>query len=302
MRVRFVLKEVIQGLGRNLTMTLALVLTVAVSLGLFGVGMMVRAQVNTMKDFWYDKVQVSVFLCGETSPSSSCPDGPVTQVQKDQIAGQLDSMRPLVEEVYYESSQDAYDRFKEQYKNSPLLENITPSAMPESFRVKLSDPTQFATVATAIQGSAGVEQVRDQRRVLDQFFKILNGLQAMSLVVAIAMLVVSVLLVANTIRVAAYTRRRETGIMKLVGASNFYIQLPFLLEAAIAAAVGAALAVAGLAAIKAFLIDNVLAPQFRFTAFISWSDVGTILAIVVVAGTVLASIAAFITSRRYLKV
>lgn len=302
MRARFVMKEVAQGLGRNLTMTLALILTVAVSLGLFGVGMMVRAQVSTMKDFWYDKVQVSVFLCGETSPASNCPEGPVTQLQKDQIAGQIESMRPLVEQVYFESSQEAYDRFKQQYKNSPLLENITPSAMPESFRVKLSDPTQFATVATALQGSTGVEQVRDQRRVLDQFFKILNGLQALSLAVAAAMLFVSVLLVANTIRVAAYTRRRETGIMKLVGASNFYIQLPFLLEAAIAAMLGAGLAVLGLAGIKAYLIDGILAPQFRFTAFISWGDVGGILLLVVVAGVVLSSIAAFITSRRYLKV
>jgi hypothetical protein len=125
------------------------------------------------------------------------------------------------------------------------VENVTAEALPESFRVKLADPTQYDVVASAFAGRPGIEQVNDQRQILDKFFALLNGLQAVALIIAIVMLVVTVLLIVNTMRVAAFSRRRETGIMRLVGASNFYIQLPFLLEAAVAAALGAGLAVVG---------------------------------------------------------
>ncbi|MEZ5117101.1 MAG: permease-like cell division protein FtsX [Candidatus Nanopelagicales bacterium] len=302
MRARFVLSEVAIGLRRNLTMTLAVVITVAVSLALFGTGLLVRAQVETMKDFWYDKVEVSIFLCGENSDVPSCAGGAVTQAQRDQIEADLESLRPLVQEVYYESQQEAFERFTEQFRNSPIVENVTPEALPESFRVKLSDPTQYDVVASAFSGRPGVEQVNDQRQLLDKFFKLLGGLQAIALFIALTMLVVTVLLVVNTMRVAAFSRRRETGIMRLVGASNFYIQLPFLLEAAIAAAVGALLAIGGLIVVKAVLIDQVLAPAFQFTAFIGWDSIATIAPIVFLTGTILAAGAAFFTLRKYLRV
>ena len=144
--------------------------------------------------------------------------------------------------------------------------------------------------------------VRDQKRLLDNFFTLLNGLQALALGIAAAMLVVTVLLVANTMRVSAFSRRRETGIMKLVGASNYYIRLPFLLEAAIAAAVGGLIACGALVGMKIFLVDRVLAPKFQFTAFVSWSDINRILPIVLGTGVVLAVLAAFFAIRRYLKV
>ena len=116
------------------------------------------------------------------------------------------------------------------------------------------------------------------------------------------MLVVTVLLIVNTMRVAAFSRRRETGIMRLVGASNFYIQLPFLLEAAIAAAVGALIAILGLVLIKSFLIDKFLAPSFQFTAFVGWDTVWIIAPIMFITGVGLAIIAAFFTLRKYLRV
>lgn len=301
MRIRFITREVFEGFSRNLTMTIAVILTVAVSLTLFGTGLLVRSQVNTMKDYWYDKVEVSVFLCGPNSEGKTCATA-VTPVQREQIRSTIDGLGPLVEQVYYESSQDAYDRFREQFKNSPILENVTADALPESYRVKLSDPTQYATVAAAVAQQPGVEQVRDQKKLLDSFFTLLGGLQALALGIAAAMLIVTVLLVSNTMRLSAFSRRRETGIMKLVGASNYYIRLPFLLEAALAAAIGGALAVGALAGIKVFLIDRVLAPTFRFTAFISWDDVNRVLPIVFLTGIVLAAISAFLSIRRFLKV
>ena len=142
MRATFVASEVGTGLRRNLTMTLAVIITVAVSLGLFGASLLVRAQVSTMKDFWYDKVEVSIFLCSKGSDTPSCAGGAVTNAQRDQIEADLESLRPLVEDIYYESKAEAYARFQEQFKNSPIVDNVTENALPESFRVKLSDPTK----------------------------------------------------------------------------------------------------------------------------------------------------------------
>ncbi|MEK9665135.1 MAG: permease-like cell division protein FtsX, partial [Candidatus Nanopelagicales bacterium] len=234
MQTRFVFSEVGNGLRRNLTMTVAVIITVGVSLALFGVSLLVRSQVDTMKDFWYDKVEVSIFLCNDNSETASCAGGKVTDAQKEQIQADLESLKPLVQDIYFETQQEAFDRFIVQYRNSPIIDSVTVEALPESFRVKLSDPTQYDIVASAFEGRPGVEQVNDQRQFLEKFFQLLGGLQAIALVIALAMLVVTVLLIVNTMRVAAFSRRRETGIMRLVGASNFYIQLPFLMEAAIA--------------------------------------------------------------------
>ena len=153
MRATFVAEEVGSGLRRNLTMTLAVIITVAVSLALFGASLLVSSQVSTMKDFWYDKVEVSIFLCGKNSDTPSCAGGAVTQAQRDQINSDLESLRPLVEEIYYESQEEAFARFKEQFANSPIVENVTANALPESFRVKLSDPTQYDVVASAFAGA-----------------------------------------------------------------------------------------------------------------------------------------------------
>lgn len=302
MRAKFVLGEVGTGLRRNLTMTVAVIITVAVSLGLFGGALLVRAQVDQMKDYWYDKVEVSIFLCGKVSDATSCSGGKITKSQKEQIVADLNSLKPVVEQVYFESQAEAFARFQQQFKGSPLADSATEDQMPESFRVKLSDPTKYAVVASAFQGRPGVEDVRDQRQALDRLFKALGGLQALALTIAIAMLVVTVLLIANTMRVAAFSRRRETSIMRLVGASNLYIQLPFLLEAATAAALGAVFAVLSLILVKKFLIDGVLAETFKFTSFVGWDTVWTIAPIVFFTGIVLACVAAFLTLRKYLRV
>lgn len=300
MRIRFISSEVFAGLFRNVTMTIAVILTVAVSLTLFGTGLLVRAQVNTMKDFWYDKVEVSVFLCGANSDPGICAE-PITEGQRSGLQTALETS-PLVEQVYYESSDEAFTRFQEQFANSPILENVTPAALPESFRIKLYDPEDYPIVASELSDAAGVEVVRDQKRLLDNFFTVLNGAQALALGVSAAMLIVTVLLVANTMRVSAFSRRRETGIMKLVGASNYYIRLPFLLEAGIAAAVGGIIASGALIGLKVFLIDRVLSPTFQFTAFIGWADIHRVLPIVLATGISLAVLAAFFAIRRYLKV
>ena len=302
MRIGFIAEEVVVGFRRNLTMTLAVIVTVAASLSLFGAGLLVRAQVSTMKDFWYDKVEVSIYLCSDNSDVPSCNAGVITAEQRKQVRADLEAMRPTVQKVYYESKKQAYERFIKQFKNSAIVQNVSPSALPESFRVKLENPEQYEVIASAFSGRAGIEQVQDQRRLLDKFFKLLNGLQAIALSIAVAMLLVTVLLVVNTMRVAAYSRRREIGIMRLVGASNWYVRLPFIAEAAIAAAIGAAIATGVLVAIKYFGIDQRLAPEYQFTSFIGWDAVWSIVPWVFGVGVGISVLAAAATLRRHLKV
>jgi cell division transport system permease protein len=301
-RASFVLSEIGIGLRRNLTMTVAVVVTVAISLALFGAGLLIREQVSTMKDYWYDKVEVSVYLCGEGSNSANCNGTPVTDDQRAQLQTDLQAT-PLVEKVYYESKQDAYARFKEQFKDSPdLVSNVTPDALPESFRVKLKDPTQFEVVASAFRDRPGVDEVQDQKALLENFFKLLNTLQLFALIIAAVQIFAAVLLISNTIRVAAFSRRRETGIMRLVGASNLYIQLPFLLEGVLAGLVGAAFASGAIVALKAILIDRLLKPNFPITAYVGWDAVIAVLPLLFLTGMALSGLASFFTLRRHLRV
>ena len=302
MRASFVLSEIGIGLRRNLTMTIAGVVTVAISLAIFGAGLLAQRQVSAMKDFWYDKVEVSMYLCGDGSKGPNCNGTAVTQEQRTQLLHDV-STNPLVAKVYYESQQQAFENFKKQFKDSrDLIQNVTPDALPESLRVKLKDPTKYEELATAFQDSPGVEEIQDQKALLDPFFKVLKRLQLVAWVVAAIQILAAILLIANTIRVAAFSRRRETGIMRLVGASNLYIQLPFLLEGILVGLVGAAFAAAGLAALKAVLVDRLLKPMLKFTAFVGWRDVIAVVPWLFLVGVALTGISSFFTLRRHLRV
>ena len=302
MRATVVLTEVGQGLRRNIGLTVAVILTVLVAGLLGGLSIMLHKQVDTMKDYWYDKVEVSIFLCGQQSSAPSCGQQDVTDAQKSGIETELNSS-PLVEKWYYESQQQAYEHFKEQFKSQPdIVNSVQPDSLPQSYRVKLKDPSRYADMASEFQGRPGIEQVQDSRAIFDRIFSILNAFQLTSLVISLIMVLAALLLIANTIRVAAFTRRRETGIMRLVGASNLSIRLPFVLETMISALIGAAFAVFGLFAFKALLIDKKIEPNFRITNYIGWGDVLASGLWVVVIALVIAALASWITLQRYLRI
>jgi cell division transport system permease protein len=300
MHVQYLASEIGTGLRRNLTMTVAVVVTVAISLALFGAGLLIRAQAETMKDFWYDRIEISVFLCNDFDTGATCASGAVSADQRATVLETLQS-NPEVEEVFFESQDDAYALFRDRFDDS-IADNITPEQLQESYRIKLVNPEEFEGVVSSVAGLPGVAQVVDQRALLDRFFRLLNGFQVAALAIAAVQVFAAVLLISNTIRVAAFSRRRETGIMKLVGASSWSIQLPFILEAAIAGLIGGVLASLVLVGFQAFFIEDILVPAFQFTAWVGWSDVWQIVPILLVTGTGIASIASFVTLRRYLKV
>jgi cell division transport system permease protein len=240
-------------------------------------------------------------MCNEYDRGERCADGMVTEEQKADVE-QVLTAHPEVQTVHFESQEQAYEHFKDQFADD-IAESITPDQLQESFRVELRDPERFEGVVSAVAGLPGVHQVQDQRDLLEPFFRVINGLLFGAVAIAVILLVAAILLITNTIRLAAFSRRRETGIMRLVGASNFYIQLPFILETAIAGFFGAVLAGAGVALIKAILIDRVIAPSFLFIdAWVGWSDIFVIVPWLLAAGVLMSAVAAFITLRRYLRV
>ncbi len=300
MRARFLLSEVRIGLRRNLTMTFAVIVTTAISLSLLGIGLLSNSQVNAMKDYWYDKIEVSVYLCGSLSESPSCAGGVVNEEQRLGIKKDLEAL-PVVQSVFYESQSEAYTRFQERFKDSAIAQNVTADQLPESFRVKLQDPTQYAVVVSAFSGRPGVDVVQDQRSILEKFFKLLNVLRNGALLVGLFSVITAGLLISNTLRIAAFNRRRETGVMKLVGASSWSIQLPFLLEGIISALIGWVFATGLLAGLKS-VVDTKVAPLLTFTNFFGWNEVWVASAWLLLAGLGVSTIASLVTLRRYLKV
>ena len=306
MRFQFILSEIKIGLRRNVTMTVSVILVTTVSLLLLGVGVLAQKQVSAMKDYWYDRVQVSVFLCGkDDAKKASCSGGEATQAQRDSILDDLKSpqLSKYVAQVYYESKDEAYKRFKEQFKDSSVVESITPDVLPESYRVRLVDPQKYAAVSDQFRDRPGVSDVQDQNQVLDRLFALLNGLKWCAWFVAGMTLLCSVLLVATTIRLNAFTRRRETGIMRLVGASNLVIQLPFVLESMIAAITGAAIASVILVLFTQFAIQGWLKTTLRFIDnWVSVGDASLVMPWMFLIGILIAGVSSFLSLRRYLKV
>ena len=304
MRLQFIIDEIVIGLRRNLAMAVSVVLVTVVSLFLVGLGFLAQRQVDTMKDYWYQKVQVSIFLCGTVSNSANCSGGAASSAQKDQIKADLASptLAGYVKKVYFESKPEALAHFKSQFKDSELSSNVTVDQMPESYRVQLKNPQKYQVVAQQFTDRPGVESVEDQNQVLDRLFSLLNGLKYAAWLLAAVTLVCSVLLVSTTIRLTAFTRRRETGIMRLVGASNFFIQLPFILESMIAAAVGATVASAALVALTHFEIQGRLSHSLRFTNYVSSTDALLIVPWLFLIGLTIAGVSSFVALLRYLKV
>jgi cell division transport system permease protein len=281
-------------------MTFAVVVTTAISLSLLGIGLLSNAQVGAMKDYWYDKIEVSVFLCGNLSDSPSCAAGSVTPEQRLTIQQDLKGMT-VVDSVFYESQTQAFARFQERFKDSAIAQNVTADQLPESFRVKLKDPEQFSVIVSAFSGRPGVDVVQDQRAILEKFFQLLAVLRNAALAVGLASVLTAALLISNTLRIAAFNRRRETGVMKLVGASSWSIQLPFLLEGVISAVIGWGLATGLLAGLKS-VVDSQVAPLLSFTNFFGWGEVWVASGYLLATGLVVSTLASVITLRRYLKV
>jgi cell division transport system permease protein len=290
-RLKYIFNEVLVGLWRNVTMTVAMIITMSVSLTMLGASVLLYMQVNQMKDFYYGEIEVSIFL-----------DEKITDGQNATIAQTIDQS-PLVLSKTFESREQAFEKFKELWKDSPdFVNSVGPESLPASYRVKLKDPEQYKQFASTVQGLPGVQDIVDQRQLLDKVFNIFNSIQVMSLVVAGFMALAALLLVGNTIQVAAYSKRREVAVMKLVGASNWFIQAPFVLEAVVAGIIGAILGFTALFVGKVVLLDGRLQALTKILTPIPDGNVWLMLPLLALVGAGVSAITAWITLRFYLRV
>jgi cell division transport system permease protein len=302
MNTRFTLEEVVTGLRRTFTLTVAIVVTSAIAFSLLAFALLTRSEVRIMETDLYQRVEISVFLCSDISPQNLCELGAITTEQKSAIEQRINSLKPLVTEIRFEDQARAYARFMEQFAGSAVAQEATVDQMPESFRVSMADPLRYKEVVNGIQNLSGVEYVQDQQEVLDSLFVLLNYLQLGAVSLAGLMLLVVMVLIANSMRIAAFSRKDEIGIMRLVGASKASIRLPFVLEALIASFLGGLIAFGLLAAFQYWVVEGLLTRTIQFLNFVTWTDLYWAIGIATSSGLMLTGLAAFISIRRHLKV
>jgi len=306
-QLTYVFSELGNGLKRNISMTVAVVTTIFVMLTLVGLGILLTQQVHKAEDYWGDRLQITVFMCTPVSSTENgnCIDGKATADQKSDVEKVLDT-NPEVKDYHYETSQEAYDKFKSTYEHgdstsSAVLETVDVDDMPESYWVTLKDPKRFQGVKSEVEGLKGVGEVRDLRQVLDPLYKIINSLRWGAIGVALVLVIAAILQVGTTIRLSALSRRREIGIMRLVGASNLYIQLPFLLEAVFAALAGIALASLAIVAFMGVVIYQLLGDS-HLVPWITWINGVQTIGWIALLGMVLTVVPTLVLTRKYLDV
>ncbi|GAB3201515.1 permease-like cell division protein FtsX [Nocardioides hungaricus] len=303
MQLRYVFSELGQGLRRNLSMHLAVVLTLFVSLTLVGFGVLLREQSIKASDQWGSELQITAFLCKDRDDNPACT-GEVTQAQKDALATVIEDS-PEVAGYRFETKAEAFEKVKE-LLGPEKFEGSNPAAtvddMPESVWITLENPDEYQGITSAIVGLDGVSSIRDQRDVVGPLLRSMDFLQKGSFYVAIVLIVAALLLVGNTIRLAAFARRREIGIMRLVGASTLYIALPFLMEALVTAAVAAVLSGGALTAAMYFGVEQRLRESLGFIPWIDWPNFMSSLVVVAVLAPVLTLLPTLVLTRKYLKV
>jgi cell division transport system permease protein len=292
-RWNFIFTEMWQGLRRNLTMTAATILTITVALLGLGGAWLFHAQINRTHDFWFGKIEISVFLKQNS-----------TDPQRDAIQQELNSL-PQVKQVFFESRHEAWLRFQREFASQPaLVHNTTESQLPESFRVKLKNPKQYNIVAQAVRNMPGVDQVAAEADALKKLFAFFDTLERTVLFIALIGFAAALLLIFNNVRLAAYTRRREVGIMRLVGASDVYIQAPFVMEIVVAALIAGTLATGALFLVKLVVFDHGIARTFstNLLDIIGWGTVAKTIPVLMITAVLASGLTALGTLQRYLRV
>ncbi|WP_019179857.1 permease-like cell division protein FtsX [Microbacterium yannicii] len=303
MRLGLILSEALTGLRRNVSMVVSVVLVTFVSLTFVGAAILMQMQIGTMRDFWVDRAQVAVYMCTSISQSPTCANGVATQEQVDAVRAQLEgqALSPLIRDLRFESSEEAYENVVE-LLGDDYASVITPDQMNQTFWINLVDQRQSDVIIEAFTGTQGVEEVQDQLQYLEPLFSALTIATYIAVGIAALMLIAAVLLIATTIRLSAYARRRELGIMRLVGASNRFIQTPFILEGVFAALIGSLLASAAIVAGVHFGVNQYLRTRVEFvTTWVGMGEAWLVVPVLILVGVLLAALSAGFAIRRWLR-
>ena len=293
MRLRYFISETVTNLRRNLLMSIAAISTVAISLLLLGGVQILGMVVGNMTRSWEAKVEVSVFLLDS-----------ITDGEREALVNQLSQMDE-VQDVTYVSKDQAYEEFKEEWADQPeFYENLPADALPASLRVKLTDARFSEGIATLVNGAPGVDEARFGGDIIRRLLKVNSLLRTITLVMSIVLMIASAALIANSIRVAIYARRDEIGIMKLVGATNWFIRVPFMMEGVFAALVGALIA-GGIVLLANALLFSRMGRALPFLASVfafSSGEIATVLLVLAGVGAGVGLVGSSMALRRFLEV
>ncbi|MFF0493423.1 permease-like cell division protein FtsX [Nocardia sp. NPDC003482] len=300
MRISFLFGEVFNGLRRNVTMTIAMILTTAVSLTMLGGGLLAVRMADKTEQYFLDRLEVRLYLTEDVSASDpDCSKDPCKTLMSD-----LKAM-PGVETVQFLNRDDAIREAKEKtFKDQPeLAQYVSESPLPASLRVKMTDAADYPLIFQKFQARPGVGFVRNDKDIVDRLVSLFDGLRNAAFGLAVLQAVAALLLIANMVQIAAFTRRTEVGIMRLVGATRWYTQLPFLLEAVVAALTGSALAFLGLLIARPLVIDRALGDLFASKVFprITGDDIAIVTLTIVPVGIAFAALTAYGTLRYYVR-
>jgi len=302
-RVGLILSEALTGLRRNASMVVSVVLVTFVSLTFVGAAILMQMQIGTMRDFWADRAQVAIYMCTSVSQTATCTEGAATQEQLDAVQAKLegDALAPLIRSVEFVDHDQAYQELLD-LVGEEAASVVTPEQVNQTFRVNLIDQTQADVIIEAFRGMQGVEEVKDQLQYLEPLFSALTVATYIAVGIAALMLVAAVLLISTTIRLSAYARRRELGIMRLVGASNRFIQTPFILEGVFAALIGSLLASGAVLVGVQFGVNQYLRSRVDFvTTWVGLEEAWTVVPILIIIGIALAALSAGFAIRRWLR-
>ena len=305
MRARYILGEILTGLWRNIAMVISVVIVTAVSLTFVGTGALMQKQIMDMKSTLVEQSQVTIFLCSPHSTASSCAGGAATDAQIDSVREALEGevLSPYIASVEERDQEEALAIYQEQFAGESFVSNFTAEDMPVSFHITLADADDSAAVVEFFQGRDGVDEVTDLLSAFAPFIDVLNQSTLFALGLAVLMLIAAVLLVATTIRMSVAGRRREIAIMRLVGASNLFIRLPFLLEGAVAAIIGGLIASGMLWLGLHYLVQGWLAPTLGEQLItVSTADLLWAAPLLVALGAALSIASSVVSLNRYLKV
>jgi cell division transport system permease protein len=303
MQLRYVFSELRQGLRRNLSMHIAVILTLFVSLTLVGLGVLLNQQAEKAAAQWGSQLEITVWLCKSEDDNPSCV-GEVTTAQKAAIVDVIEN-NPEVADYRYESQEVAFEKVKELLgpeKFDGPNPAATAEALPQSFWIELKDPKEYEGITSAVIGLDGVSDLRDMREVLEPIYGTIDAMKWGALGTAAFLVFAALLLVGNTIRLAAFARRKEIGIMRLVGASTLYIALPFLMEALVTALIGVALASGALAVFVFYGIQQNVGERLQFIPWIGMPEYLNAIAFIAVLGPLLTLLPTLLLTRKYLKV
>jgi cell division transport system permease protein len=303
MRFGLIWSEAFSGLRRNASMVISVVLVTFVSLTFVGAAMLMQMQIGTMRAFWQDRAQVQIYMCATGSTAATCAGGTATDAQIKDVQDKLDSpaLKPLIKDVRFQTQDEAYKDLVD-LLGKDESSFLTPDQVNATFWVRLVDPGDSDAIVEAFKGSTGIEEVKDQLDLLEPLFSALTVATYIAVGIAALMLIAAVLLIATTIRLSAFARRREIGIMRLVGASNRFIQTPFILEGVFAALIGAILAsLAVLAGVK-FGVEGYLRSRVSFvTTWVDMGDAAIVVPVLLLVGGALAALSAGFAIRRWLR-